>query len=598
MLTGRDTTAAAWFFDALGWSELEAWDDCDGAVVSDLLVATLSHHGAPLQLEGAREPNPVLWRAFRGLDPALAVRHVGKQIRNWFPVAWDAGAPPLPAAPAFQHMFLGLCTLADWLGSNEVWFPFRDVPDVGYIDVARERARRAVETVGLDIEAQREAAVAAGRLPPFDELFNISGATPNAIQRQAAVATALDEPLVVIESETGSGKTEAALWRFARMYEAGLVDGLYFALPTRAAATQIHARVQRFTEAAFPRDHAPAAVLAAPGYLRAGDATGHLLQRYEVSWDDDPDDAARGRRWAAEHSKRYLAAQIAVGTVDQAMMAVLRVKHSHMRAACLARNLLVVDEAHASDTYMRTILHALLDAHLAAGGYALLMSATLGSVARRRWLSAGRTTRTGDLPLKEAIDSPYPAVSTPANSGERVTATGENGSEKTVRMESVPLMGSFEEVAGRAVRAAGAGAKVLIVRNTVDYAVRTQQAIEDLIADGDERELLFACQGVPAPHHGRFTPGDRVLLDRAVEAGLGKERPAGGLIVAGTQTLEQSLDIDADLLITDLCPADVLLQRIGRLHRHERNDRPGRVWDSGLRGAVARGGRPDAPPDR
>ena len=290
-------------------------------------------------------------------------------------------------------------------------------------------------------------------------------------------------------------------------------------------------------------------------------------------WDDNPDDATRGRRWAAEGSKRYLAAQIAVGTVDQAMMAVLKVKHSHMRAACLARNLLVVDEAHASDTYMRTILHALLDAHIGAGGHALLMSATLGSVARRKWLSAGRSLELSDLSLNEAIGSPYPAVSTRNGSGERVTATGENGREKTVRMEGAVLMDRFEQVAARAVSAAAAGAKVLIIRNTVDYAVRTQRALEDMIED-DERGLLFACRGVPAPHHGRFAAGDRVLLDRSVEARIGKERPAGGLIVTGTQTLEQSLDIDADLLITDLCPADVLLQRIGRLHRHRRDDRP------------------------
>ncbi len=83
-------------------------------------------------------------------------------------------------------------------------------------------------------------------------------------------------------------------------------------------------------------------------------------------------------------------------------------------------------------------------------------------------------------------------------------------------------------------------------------------------------ELLFSCNGVPTLHHGRFAREDRVLLDHAVTAALGGDRVAGGLLVIGTQTLEQSLDVDADLLLTDLCPADVLLQRIGRLHRHDR----------------------------
>jgi len=573
VLRGEDREACGWFFDALGWSDLSDWDDSGGNVASDLLVATLSHHGLPLALEGGREANPKVWRPFGGLDPEAYVRRVGRLIRGWFPEAWDRGASPLPAEPGFQHMFLGLCTLADWIGSNERWFPYESDPDSQYMDSARDKARRAVEECGLDIRAQRRAVCARGDLPGFRCLFGFPVA--NAIQNQAAIATPLDERLVIVESETGSGKTEAALWRFARLYEANRVDGMYFALPTRAAALQIYERIQRFVASAFPRDAAPEVVLAVPGYLRAGDATGRALQHYEVWWDDHPDDATRGRRWAAEHSKRYLAAQIAVGTVDQAMLAVLKVKHSHMRAACLARNLLVVDEAHASDTYMGVILRALLDAHLGSGGHALLMSATLGSVARRRWLAAGSGGGTGDLPLREAIGCPYPAVSTPATRGERMASTGENGQQKTVRIEALPLMGRFDAVAMRALDAAREGARVLIIRNTVGHAVLTQLAVEQA-ADTGGNDLLFGCGDLPAPHHGRFAAGDRRVLDRLVEEWLGKHRQPRdrGLVLVGTQTLEQSLDIDADLLITDLCPSDVLLQRIGRLHRHPRRDRP------------------------
>ena len=130
----------------------------------------------------------------------------------------------------------------------------------------------------------------------------------------------------------------------------------------------------------------------------------------------------------------------------------------------------------------------------------------------------------------------------------------------------------FEAVARRALTAARAGAKVLVVRNTVAYAIDTQRAVEQAAA-GD-RSLLFACRGRPTLHHGRFAAADRRLLDTQVELLLGKERGAGGRVVVGTQTLEQSLDIDADLLVTDLCPVDVLLQRIGRLHRHAGRDRP------------------------
>ncbi len=572
VLTGADAATESWFLDALGWDEFLSWDDRGGEIVSDLLVATLSHHGAPLQLEGARHAAPALWRPQGALDPARFARRVGDLLRRWFPDAWNPSAPPLPPEPGFQHMFLGLCTLADWLGSNEAWYPFREDPDDGYIAAARRNAGRAVSECGLAVGEQRRAFRERGALPGFAELFALAGSPPpHAVQEQAAVGTPLDQQLVIIESETGSGKTEAALWRFARMYEAELVDGIYFALPTRAAATQIHQRIARFARRAFPEGHTPPVMLAVPGYLRDGDASGQHLPDHRILWDDDPGGALRGRRWAAEHSKRYLAAQVAVGTVDQAMMAALQVKHSHLRAACLARNLLVVDEVHASDTYMRAILRALLDAHLGAGGYALLMSATLGSDARREWLSAGQGAATAAPPLAEAVGTPYPAVSTASPGGEQVTPVRGNGHEKSVRIEGLPLMESFGEVAGRALEAARAGAKVLVVRNTVAYAIGTQQAVEEGAAD--DRELLFGLAGVPAPHHGRFVRGDRALLDREVERRLGRERSTGGLVVVGTQTLEQSLDIDADLLITDLCPADVLLQRIGRLHRHRRGDR-------------------------
>ena len=231
-------------------------------------------------------------------------------------------------------------------------------------------------------------------MPPrtdFADLFAIPGAPPpNAIQRQAALETPLETPLeeqlVIIESETGSGKTEAALWRFARMFQAEKVDGLYFALPTRAAASQLHRRVKDFTTRLFPDGDRPAVVLAVPGY-DAGPGVGPVaLPNYDL---DAAGHSESEKPWAAESPKRYLAAQIAVGTVDQAMLGALQVKHAHLRASCLARNLLVVDEVHASDTYMTEIIRALLNAHTGSGGYALLMSATLGSEARQRWRRPG-----------------------------------------------------------------------------------------------------------------------------------------------------------------------------------------------------------------
>ena len=562
------------FFDCLEWwnDAVNFWDDCGGETVCALFIAALSHHGQPLQLDGDRAlpHNSRLWTAIGDLEPFEQLRRIGKLARRWFPAAWESGGQLLPSKPEFQHHFLGLCTLADWIGSNseDGWFPYCDEPDDNYMKRAREQARDAVRTVGLDIAEQRERFAGA---PDFPGLFPSIDGPPNAIQ-QAVADSPLTEPLVIVESETGSGKTEAALWRFARMYEAGLVDGLYFALPTRAAATQLHGRVTRFIEGMFPAGDAPEPVLAVPGYIRAGNIEGRHLQDYEVWWEDHPGHDSRSRRWAAESSKRYLAAQIAVGTVDQAMMAALRVRHSHMRAACLSRNLLVVDEVHASDPYMTRIIKALLDAHLDAGGYALLMSATLGSAARRQWLGA-----LGPQPVQEAISAPYPAVSVRAADGESLLPAGGNGQDKSVHITDAPWISEFAQVAEIAIEAARSGGTVLVIRNTVSSALATQEALEQYA--GGDHSLLFSVNGVATLHHSRFAPDDRRLLDAAVESRLGRDRVAGGLsngglVVVGTQTLEQSLDIDADLLVTDLCPVDVLLQRIGRLHRHHRDDRP------------------------
>ena len=572
-LTGGDETTG-WFLDALGWDEMLKWDDKGGEVVCGLFVATLSHHGRPLNLQDTRSANPEIWRRFGELSPRDCAERIGRLVREWFPDAFAAGAPPLPDAPRFQHLFLGLCNWADWLGSNEKWFGYVDTPQPDYIDHARDAAKCAIRAVGLDIAAQRRSVTSTG-IPAFAKLFGIDDGAPNAIQ-QAAQDTPLTHPLTIIESETGSGKTEAALWRFARMYEQRLVDGLYFALPTRAAAAQIHGRVQRFIDALLPEEHRPPVVLAVPGYRPGSTADGVAMQAYDATAAGHSD--ANNKPWAAENPKRYLAAQIAVGTVDQAMLGALQVRNAHMRAACLARNLLVVDEVHASDTYMSEVLDALLTAHLGAGGYALLMSATLGSVARDKWLERARGSAVA-TPLGDAIAAPYPAVSSYWDGRNAIKGASENGRRKIVSITAEPRMGDFGYAAQVALDAARAGAKVLVIRNTVGHAIETQRALEEL-AGADDGDLLFGVSGIRTLHHGRFAAGDRALLDARVEALFGKSRESGGRVVVGTQTLEQSLDIDADLLITDLCPVDVLLQRIGRLHRHERDDRPAGYEDA------------------
>lgn len=565
VLTYDDRETADWFFNALGWwnDAISSWDEQGGETVCALFIAALSHHGRPVKLEGGLSKFPRIWRCFGSLHPRQYVERLGKLARSWFPAAFASDVPSLPSSPAFQHMFLGLCNWADWIGSDERRFPFVEKPRDDYILTARKRVSEAVKAIGLDLSNQR---CSFRGVPGFSTLFELKG-SPNAIQK-AVLDIPTDSQLVIVESETGSGKTEAALLRFAKLYEAGRVDGIYFALPTRSAAVQMHQRVSRFTARLFPHT-TPPSILAVPGYQIGADSEPSAMYEYdEGAAGVQPDSVP----WAAERPKRYLAAQIAVGTIDQAMMGALQVKNAHMRAACLSRNLLVVDEVHASDTYMRSIIKALLNAHLEAGGFALLMSATLGSVARQEWLSPGRLNPHAVIPLDDAIQAPYPAVSS-LDIG--LSSIGENNQGKQVSLTAKTIMHDFSSTIRLGLDAARKGAKVLVVRNTVDYAIRTQEAFEEAASKEDAR-LLFSVKNTNALHHGRFAACDRRLLDRRVEELLGKERDAysKGVVVVGTQTLEQSLDIDADLLITDLCPIDVLLQRIGRLHRHAGNTRP------------------------
>jgi len=510
--------------------------------IDALLMAVFAHHGRPVRMGYALDEN---WPQRDGYDWRKDAAAMVQVLTSVFPEAFGPGSRSLPDAPAFVHLFAGIMALADWIGSDRRFFDFNAAPDADYPARAQRAAAVALETIGLDT---------VNLFLSATDFHTVAGfAEPNPAQ---AVIGGVDtaRELVILEAETGSGKTEAALWRFARLYDAGAVSGLYFAVPTRAAAHQLHRRVNTALVRMFGAN-APEAVLAIPGMRVSGLATGQKLPDFVVRWDDDQGTVPA--RWAAEHATRFLAATVAIGTVDQAMLAAMQVKHASMRGAALTRSLLVIDELHATDDYMTEIVTELLRGHLSAGGHALLMSATLGSRARCRFLGTSVPT------FPDAVGVPYPAVWTSAQI--EPDAAGGNGRKKAVAMQAHRDMDPGL-VAGLAISAAQAGARVLVIRNTVAAAIHSFHAVTERGAS----DLLLQLGARPALHHSRFAAEDRALLDAAAEAALATavDRTEGGRIIIGSQTLEQSLDIDADFLLTDLCPVDVLLQRIGRLHRH------------------------------
>lgn len=551
---------------ALGLADMVSWFTEPEADIIRILLAAIFHHGRPAfddRIDGSIALDNLRrhWQTRDNLDPFDGLNELGETARRAFPNAFRGNTSPIEVNVELEHRFAGLVMLADWLGSHrESFFPFEHEGD--RIEWSRRQARKALVTVGLDVSAARTRSEHGQ--PTFGDTFGIC-CEPRPLQ--SALACADLPALLVAESDTGSGKTEAALMHFLALFAAGKVDGLYFALPTRVAARELYGRVTDAMKRVFS-DDCPPVLLAVPGYTRIDDVPAKKILPDVHLLNNDDEQRARDRNWTAERPKRFLAAPIAVGTIDQALFSAIQVPHAHLRAACLDRSLLVIDEVHSSDVYMRYLSRRLLTRHLKAGGHALLLSATLGAAARAEYLHPG-DYRPKTESLDQAVALPYPALSAPNTPMRHLPDPACRS--KTVRLEALPLLNTPEDLLPRLREAVRSGQRVLVILNTVSRVIALTQLVD---ADPELAPALFAVNGVRAPHHGRFSRADREQMDRAVSKQMGRGSPFGAMLLIGTQTLEQSLDIDADWLLTDLCPIDVLLQRIGRLHRHDRGPRP------------------------
>jgi CRISPR-associated endonuclease/helicase Cas3 len=485
---------------------LSAWFES----LTDALYVSICHHGEPVGDDTIRRHLAVvrelLARTRYGHDPISEIGRLTDFLIAQFPKAKEPGEK-LRFTPAGQHLFAGTLMAADWMASG---FAF----EVGEVDaLAADVLRRTAWTDWHSGASARD--LLQGREP-----------------RPAQVGTLelpIDEAFAVIEAPTGTGKTEAALIWASRLVAAGHVDGLYFAVPSRSAATELHARIGRL----MSTHHAALKgkiVRAVPGLLDTDDSV--------------PDYPAE--TWAVAAPKRTFAAPIAVGTIDQALLSIVRARHAWMRAAFLSRHLLVVDEVHASDPYMASLTRGLIEHHLALGGRAIAMSATLGETALAILMDRDRRS------IDQAIAAPYPSIR---------RRTGDRQLPETPGRITDVLIEGFAQAASRAHAAAADGQCVLWLRSTVSDAVADFQ--------------MFEARGINTMlHHSRYAVEDRTWLDEKLLGIFGLRGKRVGIIAVTTQTAEQSLDIDADLLVTDACPADVLLQRLGRLHRHRSGTRP------------------------
>jgi CRISPR-associated endonuclease/helicase Cas3 len=461
---------------------------------------------------------------------------------------WAIFAGPGPITrPAVSNVstlamwLAGLATECDWVGSDAWSFALmsRAIGPGDYVAVARRQAREAVDRRRLLAPSP------LARVRSFADLYDFA---PRPLQ-EAVAALDLSRPgLLLIEAPMGEGKTEAGLYAAARM-QGPHTAGVYLALPTQATSNAMHRRVQgplRRVDPGAPRvalTHS-AAALAAP--LRP----------------NTPGRRHEGESWFAGRRKGLLALN-AVGTVDQLEMGGMRVKHGFVRLFGLANKAVLIDEAHAYDAYMGTIIRRTLRWLGELRVPVVVLSATLPARTRSRLVEAYMGEPCPELPAA------YPLV-TFARCGEPpLTVTpAASGRSLDVAVERVETgEDAVDEAVARALLdgIAGGGCAAWVV-NTVREA-QDAYRLARALADDEVEVLLFT---------SRFRLADRRRIERGVLRRYGPQgqRPRRSLLIA-TQVVEQSLDLDFDLMATHLAPIDLILQRLGRLHRHLRRRPPG-----------------------
>jgi CRISPR-associated endonuclease/helicase Cas3 len=458
----------------------------------------------------------------------------------------------------------GLTVLADWIGSSQRWFPpvtadRIDTLSAYWTDHALPRAARAVAEAGL---ASSRPAPTAGMRALFPAITS-----PTPLQAWAETFPIPEGPaLFVVEDVTGAGKTEAALMLAHRLMQAGRAQGLFFALPTMATANAMYARLEAAYLKLFEPSATPSLVLAHARRMlneRFRDSILDLAAGSDHAVSDPADEPADAQcaAWIADDRRKTFLADVGVGTIDQALLAVLPSRHAPLRLVGLSRQLLIVDEAHAYDAYMSEELATLLRFHAALGGSAIVLSATLTRNGRQKLVAAFASGRAAECapPRSDA----YPLVTVVSDTTVTETPCGMRpGLARSVRVERVP---DADGAIARIVAAARDGAAVAWVRNAVDDVLEAAAALQ---AHGI----------VPIVFHARFAMGDRLGIEERVLSTFGPPEAASvdrrGKVVVATQVIEQSLDLDFDVMVSDLAPADLLIQRAGRLWRHRRDARP------------------------
>jgi CRISPR-associated endonuclease/helicase Cas3 len=463
--------------------------------------------------------------------------------------------------PASKIILAGLVTISDWIASNPDWFPYSNESLEDYVnETLNEKVDKALTQSGWVGWEQHTEPMQLKDLFKYIENF-----VPRNLQEkiEQLLPQFKDQPaLFVIEAPTGEGKTETAMtiaeWCGA---QPGIAKGAYFALPTQATSNQLYGRIQEFLEHRYPSQTVLLNLVHSHAQL-SEDFSQTVVCRLEQTYEEDgTPPGVVASEWFT-YRKRPLLSPWGTGTIDQALMGILRSKHNFVRLLGLAGKTVILDEIHAYDAYTSTLIESLLEWLAALGSPVVAMSATLSQRQRQAFVNAYSRGLGQSAPELEI--SPYPRLTIYSQSLSQPSTTSFEVSslnaDRKIRLEWI----EEEQIPEILDSQLGDGGTAAVLRTLVGWA---QQTYEDLIPNsfGQDERLLF---------HSRFLHFDRKQIEKRCLATYGKQvdrtKPRPRSVCVATQVIEQSLDLDFEFMISDLAPIDLLIQRVGRIWRHER----------------------------
>lgn len=487
---------------------------------------------------------------FELLDTLTLELELESELQDLATIFDDADEDLIPIAVA--ALITGILISADWVASAEENFSLTNGEPHSQED-RRAEAKTRMKLGGHWNPSPINEADFINRfsLPESAIMRNVQRAVVNLGHAQTRPA------FTIIENETGSGKTEAAL-ALAEITAAKLgFTGLFFAQPTRVTSDAIFGRVAEWLTTAAPT--APISTVLAHGKAEFNDEFKEITSG---SFSPIYDDTGQGRPLEAtqwfQGRKTGLLASVAVGTIDQILFAALQSKHNVLRHLGLAGKVVIIDEIHAADAYMRIYTTRLLEWLGLYGVPVIALSATLPPATRKELIHAyheGASHYDGSAPQLDESGI-YPRITWTDGHTTESLAPEHDGLNRTTHFSFAD--GDLEEMAEKALELSSDGGCIGIICSTVSRA----QTLYDMISSRESATVLL---------HSRFLTTDRVKLESTLVRQLGRKagtsRPEK-LIVVSTQIIEQGLDLDFDALISDIAPTDLIIQRIGRLHRH------------------------------